>query len=250
MNWNRFRPMAPRLAGVALVAAALFAAALDGVLAAVPALGVEAPARAPLPITAFAPGGLGTRVILLITSEAGRTAFESALARELAARGSGVLVLDAKAYLSSPKSPSRMAAESEETLRRYAKVWNRPRVVIVGYSRGADVAPFIANRLSAELKQQLDGVVMLGPAGRASFEITLRDAVTRRPRPTDLPVRPELERLRGTRLLCAYGRQEPAPFCSRVDSTLMHVVVRSGGHKLAPDDGKAIAQMIVERVGP
>jgi type IV secretory pathway VirJ component len=230
-----------------LAAAMVLAAALGAARAVAPAFGVEAPP--PLPITALAPGKAGTRLVLLVTGEAGRSDFESALGRELAAGGSGVLILDAKAYLGTPKTPSRMAAESEEAIRRYAKVWNRPRLVIVGYSRGADVSPFIANRLSADLKDRLDAVVLLGPAGRASFELTLREAVTNRPRVTDLPVRPELERLRGTRLLCAYGREEPSPFCSRVDSTLMRVVVRAGGHKLALADGKPIAQLIVERLG-
>jgi len=207
-------------------------------------------AAPPLPLTPIAPARAGTRIVVLITGEAGRSDFESALGRELADSGSGVLILDAKVYLSTAKSPARAASEVEEAVRRYAKVWNRPRIVLVGYSRGADIAPFIANRLSADLKAQVDGVVLLAPAGRASFELTLRETVTKRPRTTDLPVMPELERLRGTTLLCAYGRQEMGAFCSRVDSTLMHVVVRGGGHKLAQSDGKSIAKLIRERVGP
>jgi type IV secretory pathway VirJ component len=204
----------------------------------------------PSPFTAIAPARAGTRIVVVITGETGKTEFESALGRELADSGNGVLILDAKAYLSTAKTPSRAASEVEESLRRYAKVWNRPRIVLVGYSRGADIAPFIANRLSADLKPMVDGVVLLAPAGRASFELTLREAVTKRPRTTDLPVMPELERLRGTKLLCAYGRQETAAFCSRVDSTLMRVVVRGGGHKLAQADGRSIAKLIFERVGP
>lgn len=205
---------------------------------------------APLPVTAIAPARAGTRIVVLISGESGRTAFETALARELADSGSGVLILDAKAFLSSPKSPAKAANEVEEALRRYARVWNRPRIVVVGYSRGADVAPFIANRLSADLKPLIDGVVLLGPMGRASFELTLRESVTKRPRATDLPVMPELERLRGTRLVCAYGRQETAAFCSRVDSTLVHVVIRGGGHSLGQGDGKSIAKLIADRLGP
>ena len=240
MHWTRIRRIVP-----AVVVAMLLAGASDATPAA--AWGNRAP---PLPLTAVAPVRPGTRIVILISGEAGRTAFETALARELADSGSGVLILDAKAYLSTAKSPARAATEVEEALRRYARVWNRARIVLVGYSRGADIAPFIANRLSADLKPQLDGVVLLGPAGRASFELTLRDAVTKRPRTTDLPVMPELERLRGTKLLCAYGRQEPVPFCSRVDSTLIRVVVRDGGHSLAQGDGKSIAKLIFDRVGP
>ena len=210
---------------------------------------VAASATAPIPVTAVAPARAGTRLVLVISGEAGRTDFEASLARELSAGGSGVLILDAKAYLSSAKTPARAAAEVEEAIRRYGKVWNRSRVVIVGNSRGADIAPFIANRLSQDLRAQVDGVVLLGPAGRASFELSLREAVSKRPRPTDLPVRPELERLRGTRLLCAYGRQESDSFCTRVDSSLVHVVMRPGGHKLAQADATDIAKLIQAEVG-
>jgi type IV secretory pathway VirJ component len=240
MNWTG-------LARTAVTAAA--ATLLAGAIASGPEAGAQR-AAPPLPLTALAPSKPGTRLVLLITSEAGKTDFESALGRELADNGSGVLILDAKAYLSTAKSPAKAANEAEEAIRRYARVWNRARVVVVGYSRGADIAPFIANRLSAGLKQQLDGVVLLGPAGRASFELTLREAVTKRPRATDLPVMPELERLRGTKLICAYGKQEQAAFCSRVDSTLMRVVVRDGGHNLSQVDGKPIARLILDRVGP
>ncbi|MCX5756681.1 MAG: hypothetical protein NTX19_11315 [Gemmatimonadetes bacterium] len=243
----------PRFPGVArIVAVSLTAALLTGLTGAAPATAGEAVEilAAPLPITTIAPTRPGTRVVVLISGEAGRTAFESALGRELADSGSGVIILDAKVFLSTAKSPATAASAVEEALRRYARVWNRAHIVIVGYSRGADIAPFIANRLSADLKPQLDAVILLGPAGRASFELTIRETVTKRPRTTDLPVMPELERLRGTKLLCAYGRQETGAFCARVDSTLIRVIVRGGGHTLAQSDGQSIAKLIFERVGP
>ncbi|HVZ48729.1 MAG TPA: AcvB/VirJ family lysyl-phosphatidylglycerol hydrolase, partial [Gemmatimonadaceae bacterium] len=124
------------------------------------------------------------------------------------------------------------------------------RLVLLGYSRGADVAPFIANRLSAAVRKRLDGLVLISPSGRATFELTLRDVVTQRPRATDLPVMPELERLRGTPLICAYGGDERSAFCTRLDSTLARTVVRSGGHALDADDGPDIAKLIVTLLGP
>jgi type IV secretory pathway VirJ component len=197
-----------------------------------------------------APGKAGERLVFVITGEGGRTPFEATLASDLAAAGSGVLVLDAKAYLATARTPDEAAREVEATIRRYATEWKRPRLVIVGHSRGADIAPFVANRLATDLRQQLDAVVMLDPGGRATFALSLRDVVSKKPRPTDSPVMPELERLRGTRVICAYSRQEPAAFCPRVDSTLVRVVLRSGGRTLRSADSRPIAQLITERNGP
>lgn len=214
----------------------------------------KAPATSPprttpdLPVTPLAPSRPGTRLALLITSEAGRTDFESALARQLAAAGDGVLILDARAYFGATKTPARAADELGALVRRYGAVWNRSRLLVVGNSRGADIAPFVANRIPVDLKERLDGVVLIGPAGRASFSLNLRDVVGTRTRPTDLPVMPELERLRGVPLVCSYGRAEHQPFCTRVDSTLAAIVVRDGGHKLGGADAAIIAKLIADRV--
>ncbi|MCC7195298.1 MAG: hypothetical protein IT356_07075 [Gemmatimonadaceae bacterium] len=219
-------------------------------VAARPAGAQPPPATVPLPITAVAPAARGTRLVLIITSESGRTAFEASLARALSTDGDGVLVLDARSYLSKARTPDGVAADVDATIRRFETQWSRDRLVIIGYSRGADMAPFIANRLDSATRAKLGGVVMLAPAGRATFEITLRDVIGGPPRPTDLPVMPEMERLRGTPMVCAYGREERRPFCARLDSTLAQVVVRAGGHRLSGQDGRAIAQMIAARFGP
>lgn len=222
-------------------------------LSAFATLVAAAPLRAPaptVPITAIAPAAAGDRLVFVITGEGGRTPFETALANELAAAGNGVLVLDAKAYLATARTPDEAAREADAAIRRYAAEWKRPHLVIVGHSRGADIAPFVANRLATDLRQQLDAVVMLDPAGRATFALGLRDVVSKKPRPTDSPVMPELERLRGTRVICAYARQEPAAFCPRVDSTLVRVVMRDGGRTLRSTDSRPIARLITERNGP
>jgi type IV secretory pathway VirJ component len=225
------------------VVAALSLAALP-TRAQPPAAGAAA-----LPVTAVAPAATGSHLVLVITGEAGRTAFEASLARALAAEGDGVLVLDSRSYLSRARPPERVAADVGAAIQRYSRSWQRDEIVVVGYSRGADLAPFIANRLDAEVRPRLAGLVMLAPTGRATFEITLRDVMGGAPRPTDLPVMPELERLRGTPMLCAYGREERQPFCARLDSSLVKVVARAGGHRLTDPDGRALARLITERLG-
>lgn len=203
-----------------------------------------------LPVTAVAPRGSGSRLVLILTGEGGTGAFETALSRQLARAGEGVLVLDSRLYLRERRSPSEVASDVGALVTRYVNVWHRGRLVLLGYSRGADVAPFVANRLAAPVKAELDGMVLLSPTGGAAFELTLRDLVNPRPRATDLPVMPEVERLRGSRMLCSFGSAERSPFCTRLDSTLARVVARNGGHDLDASDGAAIAGLIENWLGP
>jgi type IV secretory pathway VirJ component len=56
-------------------------------------------------------------------------------------------------------------------IRQYLAAWNKSRVLLVGYSFGADTLPFIVNRLPADLRPAVATVSLLGISANASFEI-------------------------------------------------------------------------------
>ena len=109
------------------------------------------------------------------------------------------------------------------------------KLLIVGYSRGADMAPFIANRLPALLREQLAGVAMLGLAPMASFEFHWADLVKDSSRPTDRDVQPELARLRGTPRVCVFGSDEKSSGCRQAPQGLLRKAERKGGHHFDGD---------------
>lgn len=53
---------------------------------------------------------------------------------------------------------------------RLYSAWGRKWVLLIGYSLGADVMPFLAGRLPEDLRQQVAAVTLLGPGRTASFE--------------------------------------------------------------------------------
>lgn len=206
-----------------------------------------APSRAsePLPITLVPSHTQGSDLALLITGDGGYVAADRRLAEELSKLGVSVVALDARAYLSRKHSPDEAAADATKLLRRWLAAWKRERVLLIGYSRGADIMPFIANRLPSALRARVSLIAMLSPASRASFKFHWRDLLFDTVRPTDLPVLPELERLRGEQILCVYGEKEKEPFCPSLDSGLVHVVEREGSHRIAADDAPELARLIL-----
>jgi type IV secretory pathway VirJ component len=62
-------------------------------------------------------------------------------------------------------------------------------------------------------------------------------------------VAPELERLRGQRMICVYGTDEKDSGCRDADSTLITRVQRKGGHHF---DGnfKGLGELIVQMLPP
>ena len=198
-----------------------------------------------LPLTAVPSTVSGNRLALLITGDGGFVEADRRLAAALAQRGLSVVALDARAYLSHKRTPEEAARDASRIIRAYMGLWQRGRIVLIGYSRGADIMAFIANRMEPDLRSRVDLIAFLGLAPRASFEFHWKDLLFDTSRPTDLPVLPELERLRGQKMLCVYGADERDPLCKALDAALMHVVARDGSHRIGAKDAPDLAQLIV-----
>jgi type IV secretory pathway VirJ component len=186
---------------------------------------------------------------VMLTGDGGWSRLDRRIADDLAAHGVGVVGLDSRAYLMQERTPDEAAADIARVIRRYASQWSSPRVTLIGYSRGADIAPFIVNRLPADLRQSISLVALLGPAERADFQFHWADLLWETSKPSDRPILPELERLRGTPVLCVYGKDEKESLCRLADSSAVRVDRRSGRHHF-DGDYDAIATEILSLMSP
>ena len=189
-----------------------------------------------LSLTFVDPQGTHTKVTaVLLSGDGGWAELINTLADGLAARGIAVVGVNSRTWLSSPKTPDATAAAVVRAIEASRERSPADKLLIVGYSRGADMAPFIANRLPALLREQLAGVAMLGLAPMASFEFHWADLVKDSSRPTDRDVQPELARLRGTPMVCVFGSDEKSSGCRQAPQGLLRKVERKGGHHFDGD---------------
>ena len=194
-----------------------------------------APGEDPL-VLVPAPAGTDGPLVLLMSGDGDWAAFVRELAESAAARGAPVLGLKSRTWFSEPRTPEQSAALLETALRAQLAAWNRKDVVIVGYSRGADLAPFAVNRWSEDLRARVRKIVLIGLSEGASFEFHLEDLVRDVARPTDSPTRPEIEKLTGIPLVCVRGTEEEDSFCARPVAG-MRVVAHEGGHRATASSG-------------
>jgi len=103
----------------------------------------------------------------------------------------------------------------------------------------------MAARLPDELRGRIDLLALLGPADRASFRFHLSDILANVQHDGDLPVRPELDRLRGLPMLCVHGLGESGSLCQTLPPSLARVETRPGGHRIPGGDGRAVADLIL-----
>src|SRR5262245_1683432 len=115
--------------------------------------------RAELPLVrvAAAPGTTGP-MILLLSGDGDWAPFPKQFGELAAAHGSPVLGLKMRSYLSQRRTPEEMAAALEPVVRGQLDDWGRSELMVVGYSRGADIAPFVVNRWPQDLRAQVNGI--------------------------------------------------------------------------------------------
>jgi type IV secretory pathway VirJ component len=164
-----------------------------------------------LPVTEVHAAGSSAELALLITGDGGWAGLDQELAARLAASGVPTVGLNSLKYFWSERTPDGTAADVARIMRHYLAAWNKERVILVGYSFGADVLPFVVNRLPSDLRARIASVSLLGVDASASFEVSVADWVGSSGR--GAPTRPEVAALARVPVLCIYGAGEADSIC-------------------------------------
>ena len=175
-------------------------------------------------------GDSGGRVMaIVLTGDAPVRGLGDRLGRDLARTGVPAVVWSSFRYYLAPKTPEDAAADLDRVIRHYLRRWERDRVVLVGYSMGADVLPFLVNRLPPETRSRIGGVALLALANDAVFAFRVEQWWGTSGAPA-LATRPEVERLADLRVLCVHGRGDPRGACPSMQTAPVTVVELKGGH--------------------
>jgi type IV secretory pathway VirJ component len=164
-----------------------------------------------LPVTEVHASGVSDEFALLLTGDGGWAGLDQELAARLAASGVPTVGLNSLKYFWSERTPQATARDVARLLRHYLAAWHKQRVLLIGYSFGADVLPFVVNRLPPQLRERVASVSLLGIDSSASFEIRIADWVG-----SDAagpPTGPEVAALTHVPVLCIYGEGESDSIC-------------------------------------
>jgi type IV secretory pathway VirJ component len=213
-------------------------AAFDEILArnsATPAATLPA-ALGDLPIVTVAaqPGSASTDTFaILLSGDGGWAGLDKEVAGALAANGIPVIGLDSLRYFWGARTPAGLAADIDRMTRYYLTALGMQRVMLIGYSQGADVLPFAVNRLSAATRSHVSLVAVIGLSEHALFEFHVSSWLSDdESGPATLP---EVDRITGVPVLCIYGEGETDSLCPKLDSRKASVVKLKGGHHFDGD---------------
>jgi len=238
--------------GASLVAQAGWPAAFDQlVAAAAPARPAPPPASlSDLPIIEI-PAEAGTaasgRLAIMLSGDGGWAGLDKEVAAALAAQGIPVVGLDSLRYFWTARTPAGIAADLDRLISYYTAAWHQPKVLLLGYSQGADVLPFAVNRLSAAARADVAVTAVLGLSPHALFEFHLSNWLGDDDSgPATLP---EMNRIAGIPVVCVYGADEADSLCPTLDPHRFTLIETKGGHHF-DGDYAALARQILAAASP
>lgn len=198
---------------------------------------VEVPARSGAPPTDL--------LAIILSGDGGWAGLDKEVAQALAEHGIPVAGLDSLRYFWSARTPQGIASDIDRMIGYYLGHFGRQRVLLIGYSQGADVLPFALNRLAPATRARIALAVLMGMSEHAVFEFHMSNWISNdNSGPATLP---EVNRITGIPVLCIYGDGDNESLCPKLDANKVQIVKLPGGHHFNGDYAGLAREILAAR---
>ena len=154
----------------------------------------------------------------------------SQIADNLAKQGIPTIGLDSKKYFWNRRTPEETASDIAKALNFYGKEWGREKFVLIGYSLGAEIVPFIVNRLPEEIKSKIESAVLLSPATTTDFEIHISNMLGMGNRQNTYNTIDEIIKMQSVPTLLIFGDGEKTEIPELLSGTSVTIRKIPGDH--------------------
>jgi len=178
-------------------------------------------------------------MVFYISGDGGMNSFSTSLCNSINQSGHNLTALDAKSYFWRKKTPEKSAADVA------AYIQSQPssrQIVLIGYSFGADVLPFIVNRLPDAVLRRVRSVIMLSPSNSTDFEIKISGMLGFGGK-GDWDVAAEIGRLRSQKNVIIAGSDEKSDYANKKNRNYSFQTL-PGGHHFG-DNAADVARTII-----
>ena len=169
-------------------------------------------------------------IVLLFSGDGGWFAFEQNIAEKLGEYGIPTIGVDTKKYFWNRKTPEKTAADIAEVLNFYGLEWGKTKFIIMGYSQGAEIVPFLVTHFPDVLISEVISAVMLSPATTTDFEIHITNMIGLGSRQNTYSVIDEINKMPKITTLCIFGDGEKNPVPGLLKGTQVKISLIPGDH--------------------
>ncbi len=169
-------------------------------------------------------------IALVVSGDGGWYSFEQLISDNLAKQGIPTIGIDSKKYFWKRRTPEETASDMDKVLNFYSKLWDRNKFVLIGYSLGAEIVPFIVNRLPEGTRSRIASVVLLSPATTTDFEIHISNMLGMGNRQNVYQTIDEIKEMQAIPTLIIFGDGEKTQVPELLSGTSISIRKIPGDH--------------------
>lgn len=169
-------------------------------------------------------------VAFIISGDGGWYKFEQSIADKIAEDGIPTIGLDTKKYFWHRRTPEETTSDIIACLEHYGGEWGKEEFIIIGYSLGAEIVPFVVNRFPEAMKSKISMLVLLSPAQTTDFEVHIADMVGIVNRKNTYKVIDEIMRIKDIPSLLIFGADEKSKVPELFKGTPVMTEIIPGDH--------------------
>ena len=170
---------------------------------------------------------------VLLTGDGGWRAVDAELAKELNRNGVSVAGMLSNEYFETARTQDEVARDVEQLIATYGAKWHRQKVILIGYSRGADALPIALARMQPAMRQRVVLAALLAPSTSTELEVVPWWKAGRSVPAVALA--PLVRSIHDVRLMCVHGEDEDDTLCDALPKGAAVDVRTPGGHHFDRD---------------
>ncbi len=165
-------------------------------------------------------------LVFYISGDGGYTSFSEDVCTAINKAGYKVTSLNSKSYFDDKKTPQQTTDDIVSYLNDQFSKRKDQQFILIGYSFGADVTPFIVDLFPDPIKKKLISVVLLSPSTSTDFETHVWDKLGGKKK-RSMDVVAEVNKLGAMKTAIILGNDD-------ADFPINSIKLKNYGHELLP----------------
>lgn len=198
-----------------------------------------------LPVVEVPASKPGDTFAIFVSGDGGWAGLDKEVAAALGEAGVPVVGVDSLRYFWTARTPEGFARDLERIASHYSQQWQRKRVVLVGFSQGADVLPAAINQLSPATRANVAMIGLMSVGKNADYEFHVSNWLGGGG--GGIPIAPEIAKLPAGKTLCLYGEDDDDALCPSLPPGNAQVIKLPGDHHFKGDYDR-LAQTLLDHL--
>ncbi|MDB5013042.1 MAG: hypothetical protein JWQ25_1244 [Daejeonella sp.] len=170
------------------------------------------------------------RLVVMLSGDGGWQEFNDKLAMHFSRRRFNTIGFNSRSYFWNKRTPEETTSDIVYAIVKYNKNWKADRIILCGYSFGADVMPFIYNRLPKAIKDKVVAIQLLSPFLSTDFDVHMGDILGTGVDNRDYKVGEEIRKIVDIPIYCFYGKDEYPKSLEDLKQKNFSITILPGDH--------------------